>query len=104
VTPARGGVVVELASGRQLRADRAVICTGAYAGSPGGDGCYWARLDDEQEIIDNELLDGPTILDVRESDAYIQVEQLHLDEVGIAASCRSSVKLITDAAKGLSDT
>lgn len=43
--------------------------------SPGGDGCYWARLDDGQEIIDNNLSDGPTVFDVAESDAFVELNR-----------------------------
>jgi hypothetical protein len=43
--------------------------------SEGGDGCYWARLDENQEIIDNDLRSGPTIVTVRESDAYLELNR-----------------------------
>jgi hypothetical protein len=43
--------------------------------SPGGDGCYWARLDGGQEIIDNNLSDGPTVFDVAESDVFVELSR-----------------------------
>lgn len=43
--------------------------------SPGGNGCYWARLDESQDIIDNNLSDGPTVFDVAESDEFVELNR-----------------------------
>lgn len=43
--------------------------------SPGGTDCYWARLDQDQEILDNNLSSGPTVFDVRESDGFIELNR-----------------------------
>ena len=46
------------------------IAPGRYRITPGpaGDSAYWARLDDQREINDNDLSDGPLIVIVSESD------------------------------------
>lgn len=64
---------------------RTVFTTGTYEvgvdirpgryRSPGGTGCYWARLDEDQEITDNNLSDGPTVFDVRESDEFVELNR-----------------------------
>lgn len=41
--------------------------------SPGGSGCYWERQDKNGEILDNDLSDGPTVLTVQASDAYVKL-------------------------------
>lgn len=41
--------------------------------SPGGNGCYWARLDRVQQIIDNDLSDGPTVVTVQKTDGYLKL-------------------------------
>jgi len=43
--------------------------------SPGGAACYWARLDANEGIIDNYIGNGPSILNVRASDAYIELSR-----------------------------
>lgn len=43
--------------------------------SPGGDNCYWARLDADQEILDNDLSSGPSVFTVQESDAFIELNR-----------------------------
>lgn len=43
--------------------------------SPGGDNCYWARLDDSQDILDNNISSGPNVFDVRESDGFIELSR-----------------------------
>lgn len=45
---------------------------GTYKSS-GGHGCYWARLDRDEEIIDNNLSDGPAVLTIKSSDAQVRV-------------------------------
>lgn len=42
--------------------------------SRGGSGCYWARLaDDQEDIIDNSLTDGPSTVTVKPSDGYLEL-------------------------------
>lgn len=44
--------------------------------SPGGDGCYWARLaEDQTDILDNNLSDGPSVFTVQPSDGYIELNR-----------------------------
>ncbi len=46
---------------------------GTYKSS-GGDLCYWARLDSDDEIIDNDVTQGgSSVLTIRASDAQIKV-------------------------------
>jgi len=50
------------------------IAPGKYR-SPGGDSCYWARLDANQETIDNDLSSGPTVFTVRDGDGYVELSR-----------------------------
>lgn len=51
------------------------IKPGTYR-SPGGTGCYWARLaKNQQDIIDNNLSDGPSVFTVQESDGYVELNR-----------------------------
>lgn len=43
--------------------------------SPGGTGCYWARLDEAGEIIDNNLGDGPSLVTVQSGDSALEVSR-----------------------------
>lgn len=43
--------------------------------STGGSDCYWARLDDQGEIIDNYLGSGPSVFDVAESDEFVELNR-----------------------------
>lgn len=41
----------------------------------GGEDCYWARLDENQDIVDNYLGSGPSVLVVKESDAFVELSR-----------------------------
>lgn len=43
--------------------------------SPGGEDCYWARLDENQDIVDNYLGSGPSVLVVQDSDAFVELSR-----------------------------
>lgn len=45
---------------------------GTYKSS-GGEGCYWARLDKGGDIIDNEIGDGPAVVNVQPGDFSLRV-------------------------------
>lgn len=44
--------------------------------SPGGDSCYWARLaKDQEDILDNDLTDGPTTFTVKPTDGFVELSR-----------------------------
>lgn len=48
------------------------IRPGTYK-SAGGDGCYWARHNKANDILDNHIGNGPTVVTVRSSDFSLEV-------------------------------
>ncbi len=46
---------------------------GTYKSTGNAGTCYWARLDNNGEIIANNLSDGPSVLTIRPSDAQVEV-------------------------------
>lgn len=71
VVPAPTGPATTLAEGTyEVGVD---IKPGKYK-SPGGSGCYWARLGkDQTSILDNSFGDGPSVFTVKASDGYVKL-------------------------------
>lgn len=49
------------------------IAAGVWESTGSGDGCYWARLDSDQEIIDNHFGDAGGRITIRASDAEVEL-------------------------------
>lgn len=70
-TPALDPIALEFTSGAYLVGYD--IEPGRYRVQPVDGTSYWARMDDQQEIIDNDLSDGASIVIVKEGDWALEI-------------------------------